>query len=72
MLAWIWSNFPSSRLSVKFVPGKYNEEADVLSRWRRVEGSAEKEGDVPSLEIKHRGVELELPVNVSETIDDYT
>lgn len=32
MLAWVWSNFPAERLIVKFVPGEYNQKADLLLR----------------------------------------
>lgn len=33
LLAWVWENFPAERLKVRFIPGVYNKEADVLSRW---------------------------------------
>lgn len=62
-LAWGLSNFPTLILSVKFVPGQYNEEADVLSRWIRVEGSKEEEKE---------GLLKKLAVNVSTNLDKYT
>lgn len=66
ILAWIWSNFPSPKLSVKFVPRQYNEEANVLLKWRGARETRNGE------DIKGEGVEDELAVNVSPSVDDYT
>lgn len=33
LLTWLWENFPSYQLEVKFVPGDFDVKADILSRW---------------------------------------
>lgn len=57
---------------MKFVLGEYNEEAYVLSRWRRIEGS--RQGDCSkSREGQSMAEERELiAVNVSDLLDDYS
>lgn len=64
MLAWIWTNFPAPKLSVKFVPRQYNEEADLLSRWKR--GTQSKE---PAMEPSRE--KQTLAGNVSEDLNEY-
>lgn len=72
MLAWIWANFSSPRLSAKFLPGQYNKEADILSRWRRDEGVDKRDGDEQGEDDEQRGVETKMAVNVSANIDEYS
>lgn len=31
LISWLWSNFMEKYLEVKFIPGKYNGIADMLS-----------------------------------------
>lgn len=33
LLAWLWINYPSSQMNVRFVLGLENGRADVMSRW---------------------------------------
>lgn len=33
LLAWVWKNFPTNRLEIKFFPGEYNKGDDGLSQW---------------------------------------
>lgn len=39
LLAWLWSNYISSQLSIRFVPGLENGLAVVMSRWGVRHGS---------------------------------
>lgn len=56
---------------MKFVPGQYNEEVDVLLKWRRTEESRGTNRAKIGDEREHKGVGRELVVNVSEGLDDY-
>lgn len=56
---------------MKFLPGQYNKEADVLFRWRRTkESRGTNAGDGRDAREKDESGRA-LVVNVSKEIDDY-